>query len=184
MTTQDEGDYMKIVELDRTKYEKHELDLGYETKGYYRVRVKGKHDTTFTIKKRRFLRKRKKTVKAHLFADYIDNPEVFAIFERKKIAAVIEGSVESWNGRYRIWNILVERKFRRRGYGQSLIKHIKKRARKSGSRAIVLEVQSCNVSAISFYFNQGFRFTGIDIMAYTNQDIKKKEVRLEMGLYV
>lgn len=184
MNTQDEGDCMKIVELNRNQYENHELDMSYQTKGYYGVRVKGKHDTTFRIKKKRFMRKRKKTSKSYLFADHIEKPEVFAIFERKKLAAVIEGSVESWNGRYRIWNIVVNKKFRRLGYGQALIKHMKKRAKKHSCRALVLEVQSCNVPAISFYFKQGFRFIGVDIMSYTNQDVKKKEVRLEMGLYL
>lgn len=175
---------MKIVELDRAQYERYELDLDYETRAYYSVRIKGKYDRTFIIKKKRFLWKRKKTDKARLFADHIDDPEAFAIFERKKLAAVIEGSLETWNGRYRIWNLLVNKKYRRRGYGQALVKHVTKRAKKRGCRALVLEVRSSNVSAISFYFKQGFQFIGLDTMAYSNQDIKKKEVRLEMGLYL
>lgn len=184
MKMQDEGDLMKIIELDQKEYQNYELDMSYQTKGYYGVQVKGKHDTTFRIRKKRFLKKRKKTSQSNLFADHIEKPEAFAIFERKKLAAVIEGSVESWNGRYRIWNVLVNKKYRRLGYGQTLIKHVKKHAKKQSCRALVLEVQSSNVPAISFYFKQGFRFIGIDIMSYTNQDIKKKEVRLEMGLYL
>jgi hypothetical protein len=47
---------------------------------------------------------------------------------------------------------------------------------------LVLETQTNNATAISFYLNFGFEFIGFDSAAYSNEDIEKKEVRLELGL--
>jgi hypothetical protein len=47
---------------------------------------------------------------------------------------------------------------------------------------LILETQSCDVSAIDFYLKQGFDLIGFDSAAYSNDDIEKKEVRLEFGL--
>ena len=49
---------------------------------------------------------------------------------------------------------------------------------------LVLETQSCNVPAINFYLKQSFTLIGFDIAAYSNDDVEKKEVRLEFGLVV
>lgn len=56
-------------------------------------------------------------------------------------------------------------------------KHI---ARTEGFRGIVLETQSCNENAISFYLKNGFSFIGCDLCAYSDEDIKKHEVRIEL----
>ena len=50
-----------------------------------------------------------------------------------------------------------------------------------GRRALVLETQSCNDPAICFYRASGFSFIGCDLLAYSNDDIDRQEVRLEMG---
>lgn len=47
-------------------------------------------------------------------------------------------------------------------------------------REIILETQSCNYKAIEFYIKNGFIINGIDLSCYSNDDIKKKEVRLEL----
>ena len=49
---------------------------------------------------------------------------------KKKLIAVVEGSLETWNSRYRIWNVLVEQKYRRKGYGKMLFDHIEMVAKK------------------------------------------------------
>jgi len=59
-----------------------------------------------------------------------------------------------------------------------------KHAKNLSCRAVMLEVQSCNYPAIQFYLKQGFKFTGLDTLAYSNEDIEKKEVRLEMGMMI
>jgi ribosomal protein S18 acetylase RimI-like enzyme len=62
------------------------------------------------------------------------------------------------------------------------MKHAIEIARQKGARMLVLETQSCNASAIKFYVKQGFDLIGFDMAAYSNEDVKRREVRLELGL--
>lgn len=82
----------------------------------------------------------------------------------------------------RVWEFLVEQEFRRRGIGILLMEYAVRIAKEKGARALVLETQSCNVPAICFYLRFGFELIGFDVTAYSNEDIEKKEVRLELGL--
>ena len=50
-------------------------------------------------------------------------------------------------------------------------------------RAVMLETQSCNTNAIGFYLHEGFELIGFDTCCYTNDDIGKKEVRLNLGYF-
>ncbi|PKK94206.1 MAG: N-acetyltransferase [Tenericutes bacterium HGW-Tenericutes-6] len=175
------GRHMKIVELDKKTYKGYELEYKYITKFFFDVVIKNRKAIVLTIKRKKFRRKQEKKFSSKLFEDYIEVPDVYAIFEKKNIIAVIEGSLETWNNRYRIWNLLVEPKYRKMGYGKALMTHMENIAKEKGARALVLETQSCNDPAIQFYLNQGFHFIGIDTMNYTNKDIDQKEVRLEFG---
>ena len=56
-----------------------------------------------------------------------------------------------------------------------------KEANKRNARMVVLETQTCNEYAISFYKKHGFRIIGFDLFAYTNTDLERHEVRIEMG---
>ncbi len=172
---------MKIVELNRSEYQNYELDCKYTTKAYFDVSIKKKKSILITVKRKKLRRKLEKGFISHLYESHLENPKSFAIFERKRLIAVIEGSLESWNNRYRIWNLLVDKKYRKEGFGSLLFKHIEVVAKGLGARAIILEVQSCNDPAINFYSKQGLHFVGLNTMEYTNEDIQNKEVRLEMG---
>jgi len=55
-------------------------------------------------------------------------------------------------------------------------------AKEKRARMLVLETQTCNVPAINFCLKQGFELIGFDTTHYSNKDIEKKEVRLELGL--
>lgn len=46
---------------------------------------------------------------------------------------------------------------------------------------VVLETQTCNTNAISFYKKNGFEIIGFDLYAYSNEDLDRHEVRIEMG---
>lgn len=171
---------MKIVELYIDEYKDYVLDCHYVTKAFYDVVIKKKKDIQIKIKRKK-MRKQEKGFEAKLFESYIEKPQVFGIFDKKKLIAVIEGSLESWNNRYRVWNFWVDKKYRREGFGTYLFKHMIDQAVKIGARALILEVQSCNDPAISFYMSQGMHFIGLNTMEYSNNDIENKEVRLEMG---
>ncbi len=94
----------------------------------------------------------------------------------------MEGTIEEWNNRYRITNICIfDETDRHRGIGSVLMRQILKKAEESGERMAVLETQTCNTVAISFYKSFGFEIIGFDLYSYSNDDPEKKEVRLELG---
>lgn len=171
-----------IVELSQQEYKDYKLEYEYITKFFYHVSIKKKKEIKIIIKKKRFSRKQEKKFTDFLFQSYVETPQVFGIFDKKKLIGVIEGSIESWNNRYRIWNFLIEKKYRRDGYGKLLFQHIVSVAKEAGARSLVLECQSCNEPAISFYLDRGMHFIGLDTMSYSNNDIENREVRLEMGM--
>jgi ribosomal protein S18 acetylase RimI-like enzyme len=117
-----------------------------------------------------------------LFEDHVAEPRVFAALLGDKQVGWIELGYEKWNNRMRVWEFLVEEDFRRRGVGRLLMNHAVKISKEKGARMLVLETQTNNDTAVSFYLNFGFELIGLDLAAYSNEDIKKKEVRLELGL--
>jgi len=60
---------------------------------------------------------------------------------------------------------------------------VKERAVREKRRAVILETQSCNAGAIAFYLSQGFTLIGFDACCYTNTDLARREVRMEMGYF-
>ena len=51
-------------------------------------------------------------------------------------------------------------------------------------RAVILETQSCNTNAIGFYLHQGFELIGFDTCCYSNEDIARREVRVNLGFFL
>lgn len=77
----------------------------------------------------------------------------------------------------------VSKEYQKQGLGHALLEIAKEQARKEGRRAIMLETQSCNVNAIDFYQHEGFRLIGMDTCCYANDDLLRKQVRLEFGWF-
>ena len=93
-----------------------------------------------------------------------------------------EGFLEEWNNRYRISNICVfDSGLRSKGAGTALLEKILEDADKSGARMAVLETQSYNSKAISFYKKNGFEIIGFDRFAYSNNGPEEHNIRIEMG---
>ena len=78
----------------------------------------------------------------------------------------------------------IEAFIKRKGIGSTFIKMAKKRARELRVRMIVLETQSSNFPAIQFYLKNGFQLIGLNVNSYSDEDIKKKEIRIEMGCII
>ena len=67
--------------------------------------------------------------------------------------------------------------------GKRLMDKAKEIAVKQNRRAMILETQSCNTNAIGFYLHQGFEIIGFDTCCYTNNDIGRREVRINLGFF-
>lgn len=59
----------------------------------------------------------KKSFLSELLADWLDNPICFGAFDDEKFLGFIEGSMETWNNRFRITNIWVDKAYRNKGIG-------------------------------------------------------------------
>ena len=81
----------------------------------------------------------------------------------------------------RITELWVSEEHQEQGIGHALIEMAKEQARRERRRAVILETQSCNVNAIDFYQHEGFTLIGFDACCYGNNDLQRKEVRLEFG---
>jgi hypothetical protein len=95
--------------------------------------------------------------------------------------ACIEMCPEEWSNRLLVTELWVSRELRGKGIGKQLMDKAKEVAARQQRRAVMLETQSCNTNAIGFYLHEGFELIGFDTCCYSNDDIGKKEVRLNLG---
>jgi ribosomal protein S18 acetylase RimI-like enzyme len=178
-----EKDRIAVVEISRKDAYLKEIRSKYVLYDYYDVilfRMSG--SWRIELIRKAFGRKIDKEYHGKLFEDHIEEPKVFAAEFGGDEIGWVELGYEKWNNRMRVWEFLVEEKYRRQGVGKLLMNHAVKIARERGARMLILETQTNNGSAIDFYINFGFELVGVDTAAYSNQDIEKKEVRLELGL--
>ncbi len=172
-----------IRHLPKTDYEGYELRFEYMREEHYAV---DKHEdenvVSFKLKRRPLEKPQKKTFTDKLYGSWLEAPSAYGYFENDKWLGVIEIDRQRFANRLRVTELLVFAEHRRKGVGTALMDRAKKIAREEGFREIILETQSCNTRAIDFYRSQGFGVVGIDTTAYSNADIEKGEVRIEMGL--
>lgn len=100
-----------------------------------------------------------------------------------ELLACIETCPEEWSNRLMVTELWVHESLRRKGIGHALMAIAKEQAILEHRRAIILETQSCNVGAIRFYQQEGFELIGFDSCCYSNRDIERKEVRLDLGYF-
>lgn len=173
---------MEIIELDKS-YKGRSFKYSYKTKYYYDLEIiEDEKETKFNIIRKKFTSEMDKEFTTSLYEDYLTDPVVFAIFKDKRIIAYIELSIEDWNNRLRVAGIYVEEKYRKKDIGKKLMAKAIEYGKENKKRALVLETQSCNYPAISFYKKNGFKIIGFDTIHYSNKDIENSEFRLEMGL--
>jgi ribosomal protein S18 acetylase RimI-like enzyme len=83
----------------------------------------------------------------------------FAIECKERVVAYIIGSKES-NQRAKVNKIVVDRAYRRKGFGQELILRFEKECSNSGVHEVELKALIENKSANKFYAKLGYRLTG------------------------
>ena len=176
-------DNLMIIELEKKDAYLREIGSTYSSSYYYDVSVlRESAGWRISLMRRALDVILNKDYRGKLFEDHVEEPKVLvAVCENRNIGW-IELGYDRWNNRMRVWEFLVEKEFRKRGIGTLLMNHAVKIAKEKGARMLVLETQTNNAEAIDFYLQFGFSLIGLDVNAYSNEDIGKKEVRLEMGL--
>ncbi len=123
-----------------------------------------------------------------LYEDHWEKASAWGIVEKKdekqELIACIEICPEEWNNRLIVTELWVHEDFRRQGIAHALMAIAKEQAALQQRRAIILETQSCNTGAISFYQQEGFEPVGFDSCCYSNRDLERKEVRINMGYFL
>jgi len=175
----------KIVLLEQEKWQDHQLEFRYKSLNYYDVTVE-QNDSGFNVS---FIKKPFDEPYEHdpdetdkLFQHWWADIKAWGIIENKKLVAVIETAVEVWNNRLIVTELWVDEDYRRQGIATALMDIAMKRVKDEKRRVLVLETQSRNESAIDFYLNYGFTLIGFDTCAYRNNDLERKEVRLDLGI--
>ncbi|MEG0274192.1 MAG: GNAT family N-acetyltransferase [Longicatena sp.] len=170
---------MEIRPLNEKEYKHKEYEFIYETSGYYDLKI---NDMSFQFVYKPFEKNQRRSFKDELLADWLEAPVLYGAFVEDTLVGFIEGSMEAWNQRFRISNILVTEGHRGMRIGSILIEHILDIAKNQNARMVILETQSCNVPAIHCYQRNGFKIIGFDTHAYSNQDIERHEICIEMGI--
>lgn len=106
------------------------------------------------------------------------------VSESGEMLACIEVCPEEWSNRLVVMELWVSEELRRKGVGKRLMDKAKEVAVRQKRRAVILETQSCNTNAIGFYLHQGFELIGFDTCCYTNEDIARREVRVNLGFFL
>jgi ribosomal protein S18 acetylase RimI-like enzyme len=177
------GDKVEIVELRKDYTNLLFLKSRYVTDSYYELSIRHEPEAwKIELCLKPLEKPLEKRYRGRLFEEQVKEPRTFAATLNGEQVGWIELGYEKWNNRMRVWEFLVKEEFRRMGIGSLLMNFAVKVAKEKGARMLVLETQSCNVPAITFYLKQGFNLIGFDSAAYSNEDIDKREVRFEMGL--
>ena len=178
-----------VVYLPPEKYTGYFLPIGYTTDGCYAVDFTESADGwQIGIHKTALAAPITHTPEEYDFPDklyepYWEKAEAYGIFsDAGELIGAIEICAEEWSHRMRVTELWVSPAYHKRGYGHTLLSLAKERAQTSGCRALILETQSCNVNAVDFYRHEGLSLIGFDRICYSNRDIVRNEVRLEMGI--
>lgn len=170
---------MEIRQLDQS-YQGMPIHFVVKTDGYFHADIKQTNDQFGVIfHYTPFSEQKIYHFDDVLMSEWLDEPIVYGAFEQNEFVGFVELNKE-WNQRLRITNIFVKEEKRHDGIGTILMKHAKAYAASQNMRGIVLETQSYNVPAIRFYQKHGFLFLGCDLSAFSNEDVKRQEIRLEM----
>lgn len=119
-----------------------------------------------------------------LYQEHWENAEAFGIVSGDgALLACIEVCPEEWSNRLMVTELWVSDELRHQGIGKRLMDKAKAIAASQNRRAVILETQSCNTNAIGFYLHEGFELIGFDTCCYTNNDIGRREVRINLGYF-
>ena len=183
----------EIIHLPKEQWKNAIIPMRYTTEEYYDVNIEKNVNGFYTD----FTKKKFNTSVTHypeehdfpdkLYQEHWEKAYAWGIVEENdgnwELMACIETCPEEWSNRLMVTELWVHEKLRRKGIGHALMAIAKEQANLEHRRAIILETQSCNLPAISFYLKEGFELIGFDSCCYSNEDIDKREVRLDLGYF-
>ncbi len=183
--------HCEIVPLPKEKWKGVEIPLVTRSDSYYDVEIRPLDSEGCTVS---LVRKKAEREIVHtpaeydfpdrLYQDFYEKAEAFGVVGAKgELLACIEVNPEEWSNRLVVTELWVSEGLRGQGVGKRLMDLAKEIAVRQGRRALILETQSCNTNAIGFYLRQGFELIGFDSCCYTNDDIARREVRLDLGFF-
>jgi len=179
---------MKIIQIFAKDFpENKKVTFTYQSDYYYDVRVIQKETNkgwVFDWSLKAFPATFTKFIEGNLFEKYKENAEYYVIMNDEVVIGHLVTGKQEWNNAARIWDIDVDKRFKHQGIGTKLIGFAETRAKEWKCRAMVLECQSSNYNAIKFYMKCGFSLTGFDLISYSNEDIQKHDIRLEMSKFL
>ena len=185
------AEQMEIVFLPKEKWKGTIVPLGTQSDSYYDVVIDPLCASGGSVS---FIKK-KAVPKIHhtpeeydypdkLYQDYWEDAEAYGVVGIEgELLACIEVCPETWSNRLMVTELWIDEKLRHQGLGKRLMDKAKEIAARDRRRAIMLETQSCNTNAIGFYLHEGFELIGFDKCCYTNHDIERREVRINLGYF-
>ncbi len=179
----------EIVPLPKDKWALYPLPFEYDTDGWYDLKVSQVRDGfQFRLKRKqldliRTIRNDEWNNQDKLYQPWWEKAQAWGVVEDGKLLAAIETCPEEWSNRLQVTELWVSRALRGQGVGKKLLTLAKEQTIREKRRALILETQTCNINAIGFYLNEGMTPIGLDTCCYSNQDIRRKEVRLNMGWF-
>ena len=180
----------EIVPLPKETWKGTVVPIRYTTDTYYDLELT-ESENAFTA---RLVKKQFDTPVTHtpeeynfpdrLYQDFWEKAEAYGVVgEAGELLACIELCPEEWSNRLMVTELWVSDGLQGQGLGKRLMDKAKEIAVLQKRRAIILETQSCNTKAIGFYLHQGFELIGFDSCCYTNDDIARREVRVNLGYF-
>ena len=180
----------KIIPLPKSEWKGTPIMMRYTTEEYFDLE-KTESTDSFSVK---MVKKKFDTPVTHtpeeydypdrLYQDYWEGAEASGVVsDAGEMMACIEVCPEEWSNRLMVTELWVSEELRGKGIGKMLMDKAKEIAVNQKRRAVILETQSCNTKAIAFYLSQGFELIGFDTCCYTNNDIGRREVRINLGYF-
>ena len=185
---------LEIIRLPKAEWEGTVIPMRYTTEEYFDVKIE-RNETGYSVE---VSRQQFDTPVSHYpeeydFPDKLYQPHwekacAWGIVGEKnggrELLACIETCPEEWSNRLMVTELWVHERLRRQGIGHRLMAVAKEQAVSEHRRAMILETQSCNTAAIVFYEQEGFQMIGFDSCCYSNNDIERREVRINMGYFL
>ncbi len=181
-----EGNSMKLKQIFKEDFPNNKKEvMEYSSDYYYKLNMFKKPNNMgwiFDWEKTPFKETFYKKWKGVYFEAYKTNAEYYILENDNQLEmAIVIFEYLPHSRRTRIWDIMVQPEYQRRGLGTYLLSFVEKKARTYNSRALVVECQNTNTKAIDFYLKFGFELIGFDLEAYTKEQSHEVEIRFEMG---